>query len=135
MLQSELARAPLPRSIVEMARKVLLHNIIHAPQLLRASPHSLLHSFVVPHIHASYAEHFAPLPRRSDLSSDSLRLLDITTNDAGVCAQVNDGADKSGDDGARAAGSEDDAVGEDVVAPDVGDVFGFGESHGGVRCM
>ena len=108
---------------------VYIHQEIHAPKLLHAGIHRLLQTLKTPHVHTAQPKYLRSLSRGRDVLRNAVGLLDVPSDDAGVGAEVDEGADLGGADAAVAAGAEDDFVREDAVFPYVGDVGGFGKGH------
>ncbi len=68
-------------------------------------------STYAPHINTAEAEHAGARTGGGNVLGDALGLLDVAADDAGVGAEVDEGAGLGAADGAGAAGDEEDAAG------------------------
>lgn len=82
-----------------------------------------------PHVHGADAQDSTAGTGGCDVLGHALRLFGVAAYDAGVGAQVNEGAHLAGADASIAAGAEDDFACEEVVFPDVGEVFVLWDRH------
>ena len=108
----------------------ILHQEINTPEFIDAAVDGLLKGVDAADVDAAHANDFGAGAGGGDVFGDGGCFLFIAADDAGVGAEVDEGADLGGADAAVAAGAEDHFVREDVVFPDVGEVVGFGEGHG-----
>lgn len=86
------------------------HDKINRPKLFCTSIRCSLQALWIPHVDVSETKHLCARSRRRNVGSDALRLLDLATDDAGICAEVDEGADLGAANCACAASAKDDFV-------------------------
>jgi len=77
---------------------------------LRALVRCVLQALRIPHVDSAEAEDFGALSGGRYVFSHAFCFLDIAADDAGVGAEVDEGADLGAADGPGAASAEDDFV-------------------------
>jgi len=106
------------------------HEKVNATEFFHAGVNCFLETLYAPNVNGPNANNSATLARGSNVLCHPLRLLDIAADDAGVGAQMNEGADLDRADTAIASSAEDNFAIEEAVFPHFGEVFRLFEGHG-----
>ena len=88
-----------------------VHYEIYPSQLLGAFGGSFVQALGFPDVNGADTEDLRAGPRGGDVFGHGFCFFNVAADDAGVCAEVDEGADLGAADGAGAAGAEDDFVG------------------------
>lgn len=99
-----------PTSKESYKEAVYSHTEIQAPQLFHTSVCSILQTLGIPHINSPDAQNLCSWACCGDVYGHRLCFLDIATDDAGISAEVDEGADLGRTDCAGATSAEEDFV-------------------------
>jgi hypothetical protein len=114
--ETKLPAAPALDSTIMSRKKCAVeaggfsHNVVDPSQFLHASLNSTLHALYTPHINSSDTDHFGSLSCSGYALSHSLRLLDISSDNASIGTEVNQRPDLSTANGSCPSSTEDDLV-------------------------
>jgi hypothetical protein len=87
-----------------------VHEEINGPKLFDTRIDGLLQTLWTADVDGANAEDFRTRARGHDVFGHAFRLFHVAADYAGICAQVDHGADLGTADGAVSAGAEDDFV-------------------------